>query len=140
MTSLNPYISFQTEAREAMTFYQSVFGGELSIDTFAGFEGMMQDPAEQDLVMHAQLTTPDGFVLMAADTPSGMTYTKPAGISVSVSGDDESSLQAYWDALSADGTVVMPFDVPPWGGRFGMLTDRFGIDWMLALNAAPAES
>ncbi|WP_137843022.1 VOC family protein [Microbacterium sp. 2FI] len=137
MPSLNPYLSFRTQARDAMTFYQSVFGGELTIDTFAGFEGMVQDPAEQDLVMHAQLTSPEGFVLMGADTPSGMPYSAPAGISVSVSGDDEASLQGFWDKLSDGGTVVMPFDTPPWGGRFGMLTDRFGIDWMIALNASP---
>ncbi|MET0295870.1 MAG: VOC family protein [Microbacterium sp.] len=136
MSSLNPYLSFRSHARSAMEFYQSVFGGELSIDTFAGFPGMV-DPAEQDLVMHAQLTTPEGFVLMASDTPAAMPHSAPAGISVSVSGDDEPSLQSYWDALSADGTVVMPFEVPPWGGRFGMLTDRFGIDWMIALNATP---
>ena len=136
MASLNPYLSFRDQAREAMTFYQQVFGGDLDISTFGQYEGMVQDPAENDLVMHAQLTTPDGFVLMGADTPSGMEYRAPAGISVSVSGDDESSLQGFWDALSAGGTVVMPFDTPPWGGRFGMLTDRFGIDWMVALNAS----
>ena len=137
MPSLNPYLSFKDQAREAMTFYQSVFGGELDISTFGQYEGMVQDPSENDLVMHSQLSTPDGFVLMGADTPSGVEYREPAGISVSVSGDDEAALQAYWNALSEGGTVVMPFETPPWGGRFGMLTDRFGIDWMLALNAPP---
>ena len=135
MAILNPYLSFRTHARDAMEFYQSVFGGDLTISTFGAFDGMVQDPAEQDLVMHAQLTTPEGFVLMASDTPSGMPHSAPAGISVSVSGDDEAALQGYWDALADGGTVVMPFEVPPWGGRFGMLTDRFGIDWMIALNA-----
>ncbi|MBD8022525.1 VOC family protein [Microbacterium gallinarum] len=135
MPSLNPYLSFKNQAREAMTFYRSVFGGDLDISTFGQYEGMVQDPSENDLVMHAQLSTPDGFVLMGADTPRGVEYREPAGISVSVSGDDETALQAYWDALSEGGTVVMPFETPPWGGRFGMLTDRFGIDWMLALNA-----
>src|SRR5689334_3737853 len=113
MPSLNPYLSFQNQARDAMTFYQGVFGGQLDISTFGQFEGMVQDPAENDLVMHAQLTTPDGFVLMGADTPTGMDYRAPAGISVSVSGDDESALQGWWDALAAGGTVVMPFDTPP---------------------------
>lgn len=136
MPSLNPYLSFRNRAREAMTFYQEVFGGELDISTFGQFEGMVQDPAENDLVMHAQLTTADGFVLMGADTPTGMEYRAPAGISVSVSGDDEAALQGWWDALSDGGTIVMPFDTPPWGGRFGMLTDRYGIDWMVSLSAA----
>ncbi len=138
MPSLNPYLSFRNQAREAMTFYQDVFGGDLDISTFEQFEGMVQDPTDNDLVMHAQLTSPDGFVLMAADTPTGMEYRTPAGISVSVSGDDEPALQRWWDALADGGVVVMPFDTPPWGGRFGMLTDRFGIDWMIALNASPS--
>ena len=132
--NLNPYISFRDQAREALEFYQSVFGGELALDTFAQFD-MGQDPSENDLIMHGQLETPAGFVLMAADTPSTMPYTPAAGVAISVSGDDEAALQAYWDALAADGTVGMPFETPPWGGRFGMVTDRFGIDWMLAVNA-----
>lgn len=137
MTTLNPYISFRNNAREAMEFYQSVFGGELAVDTFGGYD-MGQDPAENDLVMHAQLETPDGLTLMAADTPGSMPYKEPAGVSVSVSGDDEARLQSVWDGLTAGGTVVMPFETPPWGGRFGMLTDKFGVDWMVALNASPA--
>lgn len=138
MITLNPYLSFKTEAREAMEYYQGVFGGELVIDTFEGFDDMVQDPAEATLVMHAQLVTPDGFTLMASDSPTGMPYTPPAGFSVSISGDDEAAVERYWDALAADGTVTMPFEVPPWGGRFGMLTDRFGIDWMFGYF--PAQS
>ncbi len=138
MPSLNPYLSFTNNAREAMEFYQSVFGGDLTISTFGEFEGMAQDPGERELVMHAQLTSPDGFVLMGSDTPSGMTYEKPACISVSVSGDDEAQLEGFWNALADGGTVVMPFEVPPWGGRFGMLTDTFGIDWMVAYSPQPA--
>lgn len=138
MPSLNPYLSFKNDARAAIEFYQSVFGGDLQISTFGEYPGMVDDPAENDLIMHAQLTSPDGFVLMAADTPSRMNYEAPAGISVSVSGDDESSLQRYWDALAEGGSVTMPYDTPPWGGKFGMLTDKFGIDWMVAYS--PAQS
>jgi PhnB protein len=136
MSSLNPYISFKNEARDAMEFYQSVFGGELAINTFGEYEGMVQKPSEKDLVMHAQLDTPEGFVLMASDTPSGMAYAPPAGISVSISGDDDEALTGYWDALSDGGNITMPLDTPPWGGKFGMLTDRFGVDWMISVNAA----
>lgn len=135
MSSLNPYLSFRDDARAALEFYQAVFGGQLDLSTFGSFEGMVEDPSENDLIMHGQLTTPDGFVLMAADTPGRMTYEKPAGISVSVSGDDEAQLQGFWDRLSEGGSITMPFEVPPWGGRFGMLRDSFGIDWMIALNA-----
>lgn len=132
---LNPYISFQNTAREALEFYQSVLGGELTLNDFSAYPDMGVDPSETHLIMHGQLTTEDGMTLMASDSPTGMPYSAPAGISVSLSGDDADRLQRAWDGLSDGGTVVMPYEEPPWGGRFGMLTDRFGIDWMVALNA-----
>lgn len=131
MANLNPYLSFRTEAREAMEFYRSVLGGELEITGFGDFPDMAQDPSQQDLVMHAQLTTPDGLVLMASDTPDGMTYEQPQGFSVSLSGNTQEATQAVWDGLSVGATITMPLDTPPWGGTFGMLVDRFGIPWML---------
>lgn len=136
-TTLNPYLSFQNTARTAMEFYRDVFGGELTIDTFAAYE-MGQEPAENDLVMHAQLETTSGFTIMASDTPSSMPYTPPAGFSVSLSGDDEAALESWWTALADGGSITMPLDTPPWGGRFGMLTDRFGIAWMVAISPAAA--
>ena len=130
---LNPYLNFQDDAREAMTFYQSVLGGELTISTFGEYRAS-EDPSEQDKVMHAQLETPDGLVLMAADTPNHMEHRPQAGVSVSLSGDDEARLRGYWESLSDGGTVVMPFEKAPWGDTFGMCVDRFGTSWML--NAA----
>jgi PhnB protein len=127
---LNPYLSFRDNAREAMTFYESVFGGELTISTFADFHASA-DPREQHKVMHSQLETPDGLVLMAADTPDGMEYLAPAGVSVSLSGDDEARLRGYWERLSEGGTVAMPFEKAPWGATFGMCVDRFGTSWMV---------
>lgn len=131
MANLNPYLSFRTEAREAMEFYRGVLGGELDITVFGDFPDMAQDPSQKDLVMHAQLTTPDGLVLMASDTPEGMTYEKPQGVSVSLSGNPQDVTRQVWDRLSEGATITMPLDVPPWGGTFGMLVDRFGIAWML---------
>jgi len=130
---LNPYLNFEDSAREAMTFYQSVLGGELTVSTFGDFHAS-EDPTEQDKVMHSQLETPDGFVLMAADTPNAMEPRPQSGVSVSLSGDDEAKLRGYWDGLSEGGTVVMPFEKAPWGDTFGMCVDRFGTSWMV--NAA----
>jgi PhnB protein len=129
---LNPYLSFRDDAREAMSFYQSVLGGELTVSTFAELQAS-DDPAEQDKVMHSQLETSDGLVLMAADTPSGMEHRPQAGVSVSLSGDDEDKLRGYWEGLSEGGTVVMPFEPAPWGATFGMCVDRFGTSWMVNL-------
>ncbi|HEX2071896.1 MAG TPA: VOC family protein [Thermoleophilaceae bacterium] len=130
---LNPYLSFRDNAREAMSFYQSVLGGELSVSTFADFHAS-EDPAEQDKVMHSTLETPDGLVLMGADTPQGMEHRPQAGVSVSLSGDDEDKLRGWWERLSEGGTVTMPFEKAPWGDTFGMCVDRFGTSWMV--NAA----
>ena len=94
---LNPYLSFRDDAREAMTFYQSVVGGELTVSTFADFHAS-EDPAEQDKVMHSHLETPDGLVLMGADTPNSMEYRPQAGVSVSLSGDDEDHCAAAGSA------------------------------------------
>lgn len=131
MPALNPYLSFRTEARQAMEFYQSVLGGDLDISVFGDFPDMVQDPSQSELIMHAQLNTPDGLVLMASDTPNGMTYEKPQGISVSLSGNTQARTHEVWDRLSEGATITMPLDTPPWGGTFGMLVDRFGIAWML---------
>ncbi len=132
-TQLNPYISFRDTAREAMSFYHSVFGGELTLSTFAEFHAS-DDPTEQDKIMHAMLTSPGGMVLMASDTPNRMDYTVGSNFSISLSGDDEAELRGYWDKLSAGGTVSMPLGPAPWGDTFGMCTDRFGINWLVNIS------
>ncbi|MFP5311552.1 MAG: VOC family protein, partial [Actinomycetes bacterium] len=99
---LNPYISFRDTAREAMNFYQSVFGGELSLSTFADFHAS-EDPEEAGKIMHGMLTTTRGMVIMCADTPNSMAYNPGSAISISLSGDDEGELRGYYQKLSADG-------------------------------------
>ena len=137
-TQLNPYLGFLDTTREAMEFYRSVFGGELTMSTFAEFEAS-DDEAEQDKIMHAMLTTDDGLVLMASDTPNRMEYRPGTNYSVSLSGDDEPALRGYWDGLTTGGTVVMPLDPSPWGDSFGMCIDKFGVNWMVNISGAPAQ-
>ncbi|MEV6522253.1 VOC family protein [Longispora sp. NPDC051575] len=132
-TRLNPYISFNGEAREAMEFYQSVFGGTLTVNTF-GESGAPEGPGA-DKIMHAMLEADSGYTLMAADTPPGMPYTPGDNISVSLSGDDGDQLRGYWEKLSAAGTVAVPLEKQMWGDEFGMCTDRFGITWMVNIGA-----
>jgi PhnB protein len=129
-TQLNPYLSFRDNAREAMEFYRSVFGGELTISTFGEFQAS-DDPAEQDKIMHSMLSTEGGLVLMASDTPSQLDYTPGSTISVSLSGDDEAELRGYWEKLSARGTVGMPLGPAPWGDTFGMCSDKYGVSWLV---------
>jgi PhnB protein len=134
-TRLNPYLNFRDNAREAMEFYKSVFGGELDVNTFADFNAS-EDPSESDKVMHSQLEAPNGIVLMGADTPNSMEFQEGSNGSISLSGDDESELRGYYDKLSADGTVIMPLEKAPWGDFFGMCMDRFGVRWLVNISSA----
>lgn len=136
-TKLNPYISFRDNAKQAMEFYESVFGGELTLSTF-GENQASEDPAEQDKIMHGMLVTENGLTLMGADTPKTMSYTPGDNYSVSLSGEDEAELRGYWDGLSAGGTVAMPLERAPWGDMFGMCADKFGVNWLV--NIAPTPS
>lgn len=137
-TQLNPYLSFRDSARAAMDLYQSVFGGELTRSTFAEMQAS-EDPAEQDKIMHSQLSTDSGLVLMAADTPNSMELTPGTNYSVSLSGEDETELRGYWDKLSAGGTVTMPLEKAPWGDSFGMCVDRFGVNWMVNISGSGSQ-
>ena len=133
---LNPYLSFRDNAREAMEFYESVFGGELTVSTFADMPDIPgTDPAEADKVMHSQLEAANGMWLMGADTPSSMGDPGPNG-SISLSGDDEAQLRGYYDKLADGGVVTMPLDKAPWGDFFGMCMDRFGVTWLVNISSA----
>lgn len=134
MARLNPYLGFLDNAREAMEFYQSVFGGELDVNTFGQF-GAGGGP-EADKVMHAQLETPQGFTLMASDTPEGMEHKPGNNISVSLSGEGGDGLDEMFTKLSEGGTVTMPLEKQMWGDTFGMVLDRFGISWMVNIAAS----
>jgi PhnB protein len=127
---LNPYINFRGQARDAAEFYQSVFGGELELTTYAE-GGMPHAPENAGMVMHAQLRAPNGMNIMLSDTPEEMPYTVGNNVSISLSGDDKAELTGYWNKLLAGGTAGMPLMEAPWGDTFGMLVDKFGIGWMV---------
>ena len=126
---LNPYLGFAGETRRAMEFYRDVFGGTLTLRTYGEFGH--PDASLADRIMHSMLETPSGFTLMAADNPPEMPTASGSNISISLSGDDESELRGYWEKLSADGEVSVPFEKQMWGDIFGMCTDRFGTAWMV---------
>jgi PhnB protein len=137
MTSrLNPYLNFNGNARQALQFYQSVFGGELNLNTFADFGG--QDSPDADRIMHGQLETDAGYTIMAADVPSSMEYHSMAGCSVSLSGDDGDVLRGYWEKLAAGGTITMPMQKQSWGDEFGMCVDGFGVPWLVNISQPQA--
>ncbi len=135
---LNSYINFDDNAKEAMEFYKSIFGGEVFMDTFASFASADMPVADEDKdkIMHAYLKGDNGIELMAADTPKGMPFNKGARITLTLNGDDETTLRGYWDKLIKDGKITVPLEKAPWGDTFGMLTDKFGVNWMVDIGPA----
>jgi len=130
---LNPYLSFNGTARAALEYYQEVFGGTLTVNTFGEF-GAASGP-EADNIMHGMLETSSGYTIMGADTPNGEAVTPGSSITVSLSGDDSDEFGGYWTKLSDGGAVTMPFEKQMWGDVFGMCTDKFGIAWMVNVAA-----
>lgn len=138
MSVLNPYLNFRGDARQALEFYHSVFGGELTVSTFQELGATDIPDAEKNLVMHGQLETPSGFTLMASDVPGHMDYAVGVNsFSVSLSGfaADAAELRGFWQKLSDEATIDQPLETAPWGATFGMLTDKFGIHWLVNISA-----
>ena len=136
-SQLNPYLNFNGNARQALEFYTGVFGGNLTLSTFAEF-GTPKDAPDADKIMHGQLETAAEYTIMAADTPPGMEYQGMHGFGVSLSGDDGDALRGYWEKLCADGTVTMPLQKQVWGDEFGMCTDKFGVPWLVNISQTQA--
>ena len=134
-SQLNPYLNFNGTTRQAMEFYQRVFGGTLNLNTFSEFGA--KDSPDADRIMHGALETDAGYTIMAADVTSDMEYHPMAGFGVSVSGDDE-ALRGYFQKLSDGGTVTMPLQKQAWGDEFGMCTDRFGVSWLVNVSQPEA--
>ena len=136
-TQLNPYLSFKDNAREAMEFYKTVFGGKLTIGTFKEFHAS-KDPSEDDKIMHSVLEADNGITFMASDTPDRMEYKVGTNFSMSLSGDNEAELAGYFEKLAAVGTITMPLEKALWGDTFGMLVDKFGVPWLVNITAQKA--
>lgn len=135
--SFTPYLMFRGQARDAMEFYQSIFGGDLNVLTFE--QGGMTEGVDPAQVMHSQL---DGTVrIMGADVPESMELSTGSRISLCFAGD-EAGLETgreYFAKLGAGGAVNMPLDKAPWGDYYGDLTDKYGINWMFDFGSGSSE-
>jgi len=136
-SKLNPYLSFKDNTREAMEFYRTVFGGKLELSTFKELHAS-QDPSEDNMIMHSVLEADNGISFMASDTPSRMEYRAGTNMSMSLSGDNEAELKAYFEKLSAGGMVAMPLEKAIWGDSFGMCTDKYGVQWLVNIAGQKA--
>ncbi len=130
------YLFFRGDCREAMEFYKSVFGGELTMQTFGEVPG--EKPAEmqgmEDKVMHAMLSGGE-IKLMASDSTRKEEFGD-SFISLSLGGTDEAKLRGLFEKLSEGGKVTSPLKKEFWGDTFGTLTDKFGVDWMVNITEA----
>ena len=133
---LNPYISFDGNARQALEFYEQIFGGTSTLSTFGQYG--MQDSPDADKIMHGMLETDNGFTLMCADNPPGAEHNPGNNMAVSLSGDNATELRGYWEKLSAGGTVSVALEKQMWGDEFGMCVDQFGITWMVNISQPQA--
>lgn len=136
---LDAYLFFtQKKCREAMTFYQGLFGGELSMQTYGEMPG--ETPAEMqghdDKIMHALLSGGD-IRLMGSDSTRETDFGQ-SFISLSLSGTDKDKLHNAFEKLAEGGEITMPLEKAPWGDEFGSVTDKFGVEWMV--NISPAET
>jgi PhnB protein len=137
-TLLTPYIHFKDNARQAMEFYQTVFGGKLDVRSFKEL-GASQNPSEDNLVMHSMIEADNGLTFMASDTTPRMEYKSGTDFSISLSGDNEEEIKGYFEKLSAGGTVVQPLQKATWGDTFGMCVDKFGIKWLFNISGPQAD-
>ena len=133
---LNPYLNLNGTARQALEFYQGVFGGELNIMTFGDMGAA--DASDAGKIMHGMLETDSGFTLMGADAPPGMDLNSGDNMAVSLSGDDVDELRGYWAKLSGGGTTSVPLEKQMWGDEFGMCVDKFGISWLVNISQPQA--
>jgi PhnB protein len=134
-THISPYLNFDGNAREAMEFYRTVFGGKLELMRFDELDmGADLPPSEGAKIMHGSLESESGPTLMGADAPPGTDYRPGSAVSVALTGNDKEKLLGWWEKLSSGGTVTVPMERQPWGDEFGACTDAYGIDWMVNIS------
>lgn len=144
MARVSTYLNFPRSTEEAFMFYRSVFGGDFegSIMRFrdipAGPDSPPMPDADKDLVMHVVLPILGGHILMGTDAPESMGFTLTPGnnVYINLEPDTRAETDRLFEALAEGGKVEMALQDMFWGGYYGSLTDRFGIQWMF--NCASA--
>jgi PhnB protein len=132
------HINFRGSARAALSYYQSVFGGDLALVTHAQIYGTT-DPQEAELVGWGQIVSVEGFTIMAYDAPASRDYDPgKAPFFISVSGDTVTEITGYWEKLMVGATIVQDLAPAGWSPLYGMLKDQFGVTWVLDVHSNEA--
>ncbi|WP_214412066.1 VOC family protein [Sphaerisporangium fuscum] len=125
------HLNFRGDAREALTFYQSVFGGDVAVVTYKD-AGNLQDPSDADRVMWGQVAAGNGFRVMAYDVPSHLPWNQGENaFFLSLRGETAEEITAYWEKLSDGSAILRPLGPAQWAPLYGMLKDRFGVTWVV---------
>ncbi|GAA3668396.1 VOC family protein [Nonomuraea antimicrobica] len=131
------HLNFRGDARAALTFYQSVFGGDVAVVTYKD-AGNVQDPSDADHVMWGQVAAASGFAVMAYDVPARQPWHPGENaFFVSLRGDAADEVTAYWERLSDGAAVLRPLGPAPWAPLYGMLKDRYGVVWVVDVATEP---
>jgi PhnB protein len=133
--TLNPYLNFNGNTREALEFYHQIFGGELKLQTFSEVPGMEVPKGYEDKIMHGRLDS-DAITLMATEGKPEVEVNFGDNVSLSLQGTDTAKLTEIFNALSEGGEVTMPLEKQFWGDIFGALKDKFGVYWMVNISEA----
>ena len=134
MIGVNPYIAFKGNCREAIDFYKGVLDAEVVFVQTVG-ESPMSDMGPADNIMHCTIRVGASTIMMC-DDPRPYAAASGGNISLAIGLNDADRARAVFDKLAADGTVTMPLAKTYWAEAFGMLTDRFGVRWMVNCEAA----
>ena len=134
------HLNFRGEARAALEFYQTVFGGDLAAVSYKD-AGNVQEPSEADQVMWGQVAADNGFRVMAYDVPSRLPWNRGENsFFVSLRGPDAEEIAGCWEKLAQGATIVQPLAPAGWSALYGMLHDKFGVTWVLDVVAEPADA
>ena len=138
--STTTHLNFRGDARAALEFYRSVFGGRLTAIAYGDF-GMPTELPDADKIVFGQVTSENGFRIMAYDVPARLSWN-PGEIPmfVSLRGNEVEEITGYWQKLAADATILQPLAPAGWSPLYGMLRDRFGITWVLDVEVAYASA
>ena len=129
--SVTTHLNFRDDARAALEFYQSVFGGDLTIMTY-GDMGAVEEPSQAKQVMWGQVAADNGFRVMAYDVQPSRSYSPGENpFYLALRGDTTEEITALWEKLSDGATVLVPLEQAQWAPLYGMLKDRFGITWVV---------
>jgi PhnB protein len=135
--SITTHVNFRGQAREALAFYQSIFGGELSIATYEDIHAI-EEPSQANQVAFGHLHAPNGFALMAYDVQPSKAYDPGTNaFYITLQGTNGDEIQPLWDALAESATILVQLAPAPFAPLYGMLTDRYAISWIVGADTRP---